>query len=135
MDKEIYGYNDYKAYLNGFIAAKPGRGRGVKSAIASTLECQTSYVSQVLNENAHLSLEQGDKLNKFLGHSIEGVWIFSSAHSARARWHALPLKKHWGEREIDLILEKRLVLRDRLDVRRTLSRGTRLFIIALGYIR
>jgi len=120
MEKDIFTYRDYKSYLNTLIAARPGRGRGMKSAMAEALSCQTSYVSQVLNENAHFSLEQADRLNSYLGHSAEESSFFLLLVQL-ARAGTPSLRKHW-EREIESLVAKRLVLRERLDVRKTLSR-------------
>ncbi|HEY1080196.1 MAG TPA: hypothetical protein VGE46_08860, partial [Bdellovibrio sp.] len=61
----LYDFEDYKAYLRHRAEAE----RGVKSALAKALNCQSAYISQVLNENAHLSLEQGDAANTFFAHS------------------------------------------------------------------
>ena len=69
MDKNIFEFRNYKAYLDHLISSKPGKGRGMRSSIAKALHCQTSYISQVLNEEAHFSLEQGDALNRLLDHS------------------------------------------------------------------
>jgi uncharacterized protein (TIGR02147 family) len=54
--KEIYQYDDYKKYL---VDALMSLGHGSRLKFAEALKCQPAYVSQVLNQHAHLSLEQG----------------------------------------------------------------------------
>lgn len=61
----IFKYSDYKIYINDVIDALPGKGRGVKKDIASTLNCMPAYVSQVLSGEAHFNLEQADALSTF----------------------------------------------------------------------
>lgn len=61
----LYDFTEYKAYLRHRADAE----RGMKSALAKALNCQSAYISQVLNENAQLSLEQGDAANHFFAHS------------------------------------------------------------------
>jgi len=64
MKIDIYQFIDYKAYL---IELATVLGKGGKSKIAEAAECQSGYISQVLNDNAHLSLEQTEKIGSFLG--------------------------------------------------------------------
>ena len=69
MNKTIYQYRDYKKYLHDYIQSQPGKGYGFRSRIAETTHCDTAYVSQVLRQNAHFSLEQAEDLNDLLGHT------------------------------------------------------------------
>lgn len=63
--KHLYEFEDYKEYLN----YRCGLVRGLKSSLAEAVAVQSAYVSQVLNDNSHLSLEQGDLANQFFKHS------------------------------------------------------------------
>jgi uncharacterized protein (TIGR02147 family) len=64
--KKIYQYSDYKTFLKERLADAPNSGRGMRSKLAAHLKVQNAYLSQVLNGNAHLSLEQADLANQFL---------------------------------------------------------------------
>lgn len=64
MKPDIYTFNNYKAYLRELAAEL---GKGGKSKIAEAADCQSGYISQVLNGHAHLSLEQAEKIGSFLG--------------------------------------------------------------------
>lgn len=67
MKKSIYEYSDYKSFLNDYIISRPYRGRGLKAKIAKALRIHTAYVSQVLNNHPHFTLEQAEELTEFLG--------------------------------------------------------------------
>lgn len=64
----IYDFTDYKKYLEAWIDAQPSRGYGQRGKMARSIGCQTAYISQVLNGPLHLSLEQAERMNAFLGH-------------------------------------------------------------------
>jgi uncharacterized protein (TIGR02147 family) len=51
----IYTYESYKEYVKDSLHAQ---GHGSRLKLASALNCQSAYISQVLNQDAHLSLEQ-----------------------------------------------------------------------------
>ncbi|MBL7671084.1 MAG: DUF4423 domain-containing protein [Bdellovibrionaceae bacterium] len=52
---ELWEFTDYIQYLNAWVKT---RGHGSKSVLAKTLGVQTAYLSLVLKQKAHLSLEQ-----------------------------------------------------------------------------
>lgn len=68
----LYDFNDYKEYL----LHVSDQERGFKSALAKALNCQSAYISQILNNNAHLSLEQADMATTFLKHSEKEARYF-----------------------------------------------------------
>ncbi|QDK38292.1 TIGR02147 family protein [Bdellovibrio sp. NC01] len=70
--KNLFDFDDYKSYLQ----QRCDQERGSKSALAAALDCQSAYISQVLNGTAHLSLEQGDKANHFFSHSEKESHFF-----------------------------------------------------------
>lgn len=85
MKKTIYDYTDYKRYLEDVIHSKPNEGRGFKAKIATATGCQTAYVSQVFNGDAHFSLEQADLIARLLGHRRdESSFFFLLIQYARA---------------------------------------------------
>lgn len=72
----IYQHLDYKAYLRAWIAAQPGRGRGIKALMASELRCNAGFISRVLSGDAHFSFEQIDRLHALLGHDADEKQFF-----------------------------------------------------------
>lgn len=119
MNKDIFEFRDYKAYLRHWIAQKPGKGRGLQTQLANKIGCQTGYVSQILNSGANFSLEQAEGINQFIGHNYsEGHFFLLLVEVARAGSN--DLKKRF-QTEIDKILNQRLVLKDRVDTKKTLE--------------
>lgn len=120
MKNSVFDYKDYKKYLVDALDKGPTGGRGSRSALAAAAGCQTAYVSQVFNGNANFSLEQADLINKFLAHGAEESDFFMLlVQHARAGTKSL---QGYYLNQINKTLERRLVLKDRLDVKKTLSR-------------
>jgi uncharacterized protein (TIGR02147 family) len=120
MQKTIFDYKEYKAYLNDTIEKAPKKGHGMRSALAQAAGCQTAYISQVLNGSAHLSLEQAEGINRFLGHQRDEAQFFLLLiQYDRA---GTPALKDRLRGQITELIERRLVLKNRLDVKKTLSR-------------
>lgn len=55
---DVFSYQDYKAYTIDALDELGKRVRGARSRLAEKLSCQTAYISQVLNKDAHFSPEQ-----------------------------------------------------------------------------
>ncbi len=81
-EKSLFEYLSYKTYLKAALENKPSGGHGFRSKIAAALGCQVSYISQVLNKEAHFSLEQAEALNSLLGHTDEESEFFSCLNTA-----------------------------------------------------
>ena len=119
MSVSVFDYMDYKAYLSDWINARPGRGRGERSRIAQQALCHAAYISQVLQGEAHFSLEQGALLNEYLAHDLEEENFFllllqlGRAGNEKLRAHFL--------RAVRQVQEKRLVLKNRLSFQKSLS--------------
>jgi uncharacterized protein (TIGR02147 family) len=120
MKKELFDYKDYKSYLEAYIRSQPKGGRGVRIALANFISSPVSHVSQVLNGNSQLTLEQGEAVNSFIGHTDEESHYFLLLIQL-SRAGTSSLKRRF-ESQIQLILEKRLVLKDRLGVKQMLSK-------------
>lgn len=120
MDRTVFDFQEYKEYLKAAISSRPRNGRGFRSHIAAAMRCQMTYLSRVLNGNAHLSLEQAEKVNSLLGHSTEEADFFlllvqlNRAGSAELRDR---FRRHVRE-----VLQKRLNLRNRLAYKQGLNR-------------
>ena len=90
--KHLFDFEDYKEYLR----QRAAESRGVKSALAEALNCQSAYISQVFNGPADLSLEQADATNKFFKHS-EKESLFFLLLVQRERAGTPSLKAHFSQ--------------------------------------
>jgi uncharacterized protein (TIGR02147 family) len=118
MNKSIFEFAGYKPYLEHRVGSRKQRS-GLKSEMAQALECQPTYISQVLHGNAHFSLEQADRLNHFLAHSKEeAAFLFLLVQKDRAG--TVSLRKHFDE-QIANSLKNRMVLTERLGKKNQLS--------------
>lgn len=119
MGKDIFQYRDYKAYLQDWIEAQPKHGRGLRAKLATAMQCNTTYVAQVLNGGIHLSAEQGERASQFLGLRYEERIFFQLliqlARAGTQSLRALVLK------QVDQLLEQQLNLKNRLEYKKTLS--------------
>lgn len=114
----IFDFTEYKAYLEHKVGSKIQR-RGLKSELAKALNCQPTYISQVLHGNAHFSLEQADLLNSFFAHSKEEANFFLLlVQKDRAGTASL---RHYFDEQLQEILRKRMVLTERLGKRSELK--------------
>ncbi|MGE3610448.1 MAG: TIGR02147 family protein [Bacteriovoracaceae bacterium] len=114
MQKTIFEYESYKLYITERIENSPGKGRGIKLKMSQYLNCQTAYISQVLNGETNFSFEQAAKLNIFFDHDKEESRYFQLlVHLKRAGNQEL---KDFLKSEMREILDKRLDLKHRLNV-------------------
>lgn len=119
MDRTVFEFLDYKAYLLSVIESRPKGGRGFRSSLAEVLSCQVTYITRILSGEAHLSLEQAEKANEFLGHSKDESDFFillvllnrAGTERLRERFRT----------QINEILQKRLNLKVRLNYQPGLS--------------
>jgi uncharacterized protein (TIGR02147 family) len=112
MGKNIFEFNEYKAYLGSRIQAMPKAGRGFRVEMAEAIQCQKPFVSQVLKGEAQFSLEQAERLNKLLEHDPEQAHYFLLlVQIARAGTASL---REFFQSQLDSIKEHRLTLRNRL---------------------
>jgi uncharacterized protein (TIGR02147 family) len=112
MRKElVFDFSSYKEYLLARVGSRHQR-TGVKSAMASALRCQATYVSQVLYGGAHFSLEQAEGLSRFFGHTPEekSYFLLLVQHD---RAGTKSLKEFFWE-QITQAQNRRMVLTQRL---------------------
>lgn len=120
MKDEIFDYQDYRRYLLDWIESRPKGGRGLRAALANAIRSPISHVSQVLAGKSDFTFEQSEEANDFLGHTIEqGDYFLLLVQKSRA---GTPKLKKRIETHLKGVREKRLVLKDRLDVKTSLSR-------------
>jgi len=118
MKKNVFEYNDYKLYLSAVLSSK-GKDRGRKSEAAKAAQMQATYLSQILNGHAHLSLEQADLLNHYLLHNEEESHFFILLiQKNKAGTKKL---KDYFEIQLSEIRKKRMILTERLGKQYTLS--------------
>ena len=118
MKKTIFEFKTYKAYL-GHKTEKQSGSWGVKSKLATAINCQSAYLSQVMNGNADLSLEQSLKVCDYFNFSDDEKKFFLLLVQ-KDRAGTADLKKYFTE-QIDEILSKRLVVMERLGAANKLS--------------
>ncbi|OFZ80190.1 MAG: hypothetical protein A3K03_04660 [Bdellovibrionales bacterium RIFOXYD1_FULL_44_7] len=120
MDKnDIYDYDNYKEYLLSDIHRRPGRGHGFRSRMAEAAGCRVAFISQVLNGNLQLNMEQAEAINQLLGHSSdESDFFLLLVQYGRAGTHHL---RNRLKSQIDKLRQKRLVLKDRVDIKTSLD--------------
>ena len=115
MNRLIFEYSDYKHYVSDWLE---GKERGAKSKIAEAIHCHGAYLSQVLNGNAHLSLEQADLMNRYLGHNTEeSDYLLLLVSYARAGTQSL---RQYYKKKMDQVTDARTVLQNRLEFKKTL---------------
>lgn len=115
MEKQLYDYDSYKEYLNDRIKNSPSKGHGMKRVIAEAIGCQAAFVTQVLKGEPNFSLEQGVRLNSFLGHSKEESKFFMYLlHLGRAGSIEL---EDFFKQEIKEIRKYRSDLKNRVDTK------------------
>lgn len=66
---DIYEYRDYKQLLRHWLDDETTGGRGSRKLLAEAMGCQVSHVTNVLNGDSHLSLEQADAAARHFGFS------------------------------------------------------------------
>ncbi len=113
-EKEVFDFTDYKSFLE-FLVGGRGTRTGKRLQLAKACQCNTTYISQVINGNGQLSLEQAYRVIKFAKFTQEeGHYFLLLVHRARAGSH--DLKKYYEE-QLTNILQKRLSLKERLQIR------------------
>lgn len=120
LKKTIFDYENYKAYIKERIDNSPSKGRGLKLKMSEHLNCQTAFVSQVLNGDPNFSLEQGVKLNKFFDHTKEESRYFLLLLQLE-RAGSIDLQSFFKQ-EMKDILDKRSDLKNRLDIKNSLKK-------------
>jgi uncharacterized protein (TIGR02147 family) len=119
VNKELFLFRDYKAYLLEVLKKSPNRGHGFRSRLAEAAKCRLSYISQVLHKHAHLSLEQAEAINLLLGHnSAESDYFLLLIQLARAGTPALRSRLEHQAQEAQ---EKNKQLKNRVAYSKTIS--------------
>lgn len=65
MDRFVFEFDDYKAFILAYIESAPNGGRGVRRRLSQAAGCQVAYISHVLAGDKHLSPEQAEAVARF----------------------------------------------------------------------
>lgn len=118
--ESIFTAKNYKEFLNQQLEQASQTTKGAKSALAAAMACQTSYLSQVLHGEAHLSLEQAEKLAAHFGlNANETEFLYLLIQHDRAG--TLGLRQHFS-RKMDQIHRDRLSLKNRVQPNEEISK-------------
>jgi len=75
MPKPVFEFANYRKYLVERLGS-PGTRTGLRQKACEAIGCHSTYLSQVLSEKIHLSLEYAEALNEFFEHSSEAAEFF-----------------------------------------------------------
>lgn len=129
-EADLFQSQDYRAYLRQeFSGFGPHRGRRLK--LATALGCQTSFVSQVVTDRAHFSLEHAIKTSNFLNHSpMEKQYFMTLVQRDRAA--SSELVHHFNE-ELSRIRKKVDQIKERIGVKTQLSAEDQMMYYSAWY--
>ena len=113
---DIYKYSDYKGFLIDALKALPKGGR---SALAKAANCQSGYITHVLNGHSHFSLEQGEAIATLLGLDETQTQFFLDLINMN-RAGAESLRRHYAKR-LRVEKERNSTLKSKLKTSNTLS--------------
>lgn len=119
MNKSVFEFSDYKAYLEAFIVGQPKRGHGIRTQLSEAVGCQLAYLSQILKGKADFTLEQAGKANRFLGHSKEESHFFMLLVQ-RSRAADLPTRNYFSE-QLEELLQLRKQIKNRIGMAQNLT--------------
>jgi uncharacterized protein (TIGR02147 family) len=114
-----FEFQDYREFLRA-LAGPKGTRHGVRQSMARAIPVHSSYLTKVLDGGANLSLEQGLKLAGHLGLDAEETEYFLLLLQ-QARAGTRELGQHFLGK-LEAIRSRRLQLKERVPIRKTLSR-------------
>lgn len=114
----IFNYSDYISFLSKKVGSHGAR-TGHKQQLAKAMGCQQTYLSKVLNKQAHISLEQAIGAAEHFGFSSEETeYLLCLVSQARAGTNKL--KNHYKQKTKALQL-KMLAVENQVNVDEFLS--------------
>ncbi len=115
---QLYDFIDYRLYLKQVFSGS-GRGRGKRGLLAEYLNCQPSFLTQVLMERAHLSLEHALSTCDYLKFDeSESQYFMLLVQKAKAGTKKL---EEYFEKKLKTIREKRDSIDARIRIQTNLS--------------
>ena len=116
---DIYNYKNYKNYLKKILSTT-GKSRGRRLQLAKFLNCQSGFISQVLNGSTHFSLEHSIKISDYLAHTKDEKHFFMLLIQ-KEKSGTVNLKNYY-KHQLDEISRSRKVIKNRIEVQTTLSK-------------
>lgn len=115
---DVYNYQNYKEFLNDKLDDLDQGGRGARARLSRAINCQTAYTAQVLRGDSHYSLEQGESINDFFGHTDDqGYFFLLTLQLARAGTAKLKTR---FQKQIQEIQKNRRFLKNKLEAHEAL---------------
>lgn len=112
MKINLFDFEDYKRYLGVRITQEASENRSYRSRLSEHVQCQQSYLSQVLNGRPDFTLEQAHRLNHFLHHDkTEAKYFILLVEKSRAGTKDL---KQFFDEQIEEVKKARFHLKSRL---------------------
>jgi len=113
-EKSPFEYASYKEFL-----LAHSKVRGIKARWAETVQCRPAFISQVLNGDQNLNLEQAEALSRTLElNAVEKKYFLTLVLKERAGTHEL--EKHFNA-ELAEMRSRWLQLKTRLEQKRSIS--------------
>jgi len=113
MTVSVFDYLHYQPYLRASLSHS-AEARGRQSQLAKYLRCQSSFVSQVVGERTHLSLEHAVKSTQFLNLNAEEKHYFMLLVQ-KDKAASQDLVKYF-QGQIDELQKRRQFVRERMKV-------------------
>jgi uncharacterized protein (TIGR02147 family) len=130
QDKNVFHHTDYKEYLN-TVFSPSGEGRGQRSLLAKAIGVHSAFVSQVLKQKVHFSLEHALRISHFLQHTEhESRYFLLMIEYGRAGSKDL---RAFYKKQMEEIQEKRMQITERLQVKQTLTQADQLIYYSAWY--
>jgi plasmid maintenance system antidote protein VapI len=118
MRPVVYDYQDYRRFLKDALLGQ-NSARGRQSELARYLACQSSFVSQVLTNRAHLSLEHAPKVARYFGLAFEEEEFFLLLLQ-QGRAGTKELEQFFGK-QIAARLKDRQLVKERIKIKDKIS--------------
>ena len=117
--RNLLEFVNYKPYLREAIEELGKSRKGVRSRFAEAISCRPGYVTQVLDGEADLSVDQGSLASAFLGHTEEEAEYFLLL-VMRARAGTPVLRSHL-DKQLGRHRSRYLNLKERLKVEQKIA--------------
>ncbi len=116
--ESIFEFTDYKSVLSEFLASHE-KSWGIKSKLATSLGIHSAHLSQVLSQQKHLTLEQVERLARFMGlDEFETEYLMTLHQENRAGTQEL--KSHF-KRKMDRMIKDHRDISKRYGEKKALS--------------
>lgn len=117
MKRQIFLYSSYQDFLVERLGE--ASARGIKSELAAHLNCQTSFISQILSGKVLLSLEHALRISYFLNMSAtEREYFILLVQEARAGTSEL---KEYYKAQLRTLKNRNEAIKNRLEIKDSLS--------------